>query len=86
MNVPYLYKNLSGLRETESIQNLFGRCAVLITDYSSVAFDMAYLNKALIYYQFDKEAFFSGTHTYQKAISLTKPTDLALLPSISMKR
>ena len=27
---------------------------------------MAYLNKAIIYYQFDKEAFFSGTHTYQK--------------------
>lgn len=66
MNVPTYIKIWSGLRETESIQYLFGRCAVLITDYSSVAFDMAYLNKAIIYYQFDKEAFFSGTHTYQK--------------------
>ena len=66
LEVPPYVAVWSGLRETESIQNLFGRCAVLITDYSSVAFDMAYLNKAVIYYQFDQESFFSGTHTYQK--------------------
>ena len=66
LNIPNYIQIWSGLRETESIQNLFGRCAVLITDYSSVAFDMAYLNKAVIYYQFDKETFFSGIHTYQK--------------------
>ena len=34
MNVPTYIKIWSGLRETESIQYLFGRCAVLITDYS----------------------------------------------------
>lgn len=66
LDVPSYMAIWSGLRETESIQNLFGRSAVLITDYSSVAFDMAYLNKAIIYYQFDQESFFSGTHTYQK--------------------
>lgn len=66
LDVPSYMTIWSGLRETESIQNLFGRSAVLITDYSSVAFDMAYLNKAIIYYQFDQESFFSGTHTYQK--------------------
>lgn len=66
LNIPKYIKVWSGLQETESIQDLFGRSAVLITDYSSVAFDMAYLNKAIIYYQFDKETFFSGTHTYQR--------------------
>lgn len=39
---------------------------MLITDYSSVAFDIAYLNKPILYYQFDHEDVFSGAHTYQK--------------------
>lgn len=39
--------------------------ALLITDYSSVSFDFAYLEKPLIYCQFDKEKFYS-THTYQE--------------------
>lgn len=64
--VPEHIQIWSSLRETESIQNLFGSSAVLITDYSSVAFDMAYLNKAVIYYQFDQETFFNGSHTLQK--------------------
>ena len=34
----------------------------MITDYSSVAFEMAYLKKAVLYYQFDEEEFFSGKH------------------------
>lgn len=33
---------------------------LLITDYSSVAFDFAYLYKPVIYTQFDKEDFFAG--------------------------
>ncbi|MBO5909034.1 MAG: CDP-glycerol glycerophosphotransferase family protein [Clostridia bacterium] len=37
--------------------------AVLITDYSSVAFDFAYLGKPVIYSQFDKETFYQG-HLY----------------------
>ncbi len=39
---------------------------LLVTDYSSVAFDFAYLRKPVIYYQTDKEEFFSGAHTYEK--------------------
>lgn len=35
----------------ESYQDLFNESAVLITDYSSVAFDFAYLKKPVIYYQ-----------------------------------
>lgn len=38
--------------------------AVLITDYSSVAFDFAYLGKPIIYSQFDKETFYQG-HLYE---------------------
>lgn len=50
-----------------SIQELFGQGAVLITDYSSVAFDFAYLKKPILYYQFDRdEVFNEGGHTYQR--------------------
>ena len=33
------------------------RCNVLITDYSSVFFDVGYMEKPVIYYQFDLEEF-----------------------------
>ena len=32
----------------------------MITDYSSVFFDFGYLRKPVIYFQYDKEEFFSG--------------------------
>lgn len=47
------------------VQELLGKGSLLITDYSSIAFDFAYLKKPVIYYQFDREEIFS-THTYQK--------------------
>lgn len=40
-----------------SVQNLLKECHFLITDYSSVAFDFAYMQKPIAYYQFDKEDF-----------------------------
>jgi len=49
--------------ETGSIQALFQQSALMITDYSSVVFEMAYLNKQVIYYQFDEVDFLSGAHT-----------------------
>ena len=33
---------------------------MLVTDYSSVAFDFSYLRKPVVYSQFDKEEFFEG--------------------------
>lgn len=48
-----------------SIQDIFKRAALMITDYSSVAFDMAIQNKQTIYYQFDEADFFSS-HNYTK--------------------
>ncbi|ELV3595327.1 CDP-glycerol glycerophosphotransferase family protein [Campylobacter lari] len=51
--------------QDESLQVLFCNSSLMITDYSSVAFEMAYLEKSVIYYQFDKEEFFTS-HTLQK--------------------
>lgn len=39
------------------VHELLKRGAVLITDYSSVAMDFAYMDKPVIYYQFDRERF-----------------------------
>ncbi len=39
------------------VQDLLMRCSLLITDYSSVFFDAGYMEKPVIYYQFDKEEF-----------------------------
>lgn len=39
------------------VQDLLMRCGMLITDYSSVFFDVAYLKKPVLYYQFDEEEF-----------------------------
>ncbi|MFG5123826.1 CDP-glycerol glycerophosphotransferase family protein [Campylobacter lari] len=68
--IPYLkeFNLLSHVKianQDESLQVLFCNSSLMITDYSSVAFEMAYLNKPVIYYQFDKEEFFTS-HTYQK--------------------
>lgn len=49
-----------------SIQNLFNRASMMITDYSSVAFELAVQNKPVIYYQFDAKDCFSGAHIYSK--------------------
>lgn len=48
------------------IQEVFFNASILITDFSSVAFDMAFLEKPIIYYQFDEDEVFYGSHTYQK--------------------
>ena len=39
------------------VQQLLLDCALLITDYSSVFFDVAYLEKPELYYQFDETEF-----------------------------
>lgn len=44
------------------VQDLFARAAVFVTDYSSVAFDAAYIERPVVYFQFDREAFLGGEH------------------------
>lgn len=52
------------------VNALIKECNLMITDYSSVAFDFAYLNKPIIYYQFDygkvrREHYESGYFSYE---------------------
>lgn len=42
------------------VQDLMMRAGIMVTDFSSVQFDFAYMNKPLIYFQFDKDRFVSG--------------------------
>lgn len=69
---PYLHlfnlpKHVSVFKHdgNESMQELFGKSQILITDYSSVAFEFAWLNKAVLYFQFDRDSVFGGDHTYE---------------------
>lgn len=49
---------------TYSYKDIFAQTDLMITDYSSVAFDFAYLRKPIVYSQFDRDSFFSGSHSY----------------------
>jgi glycosyltransferase involved in cell wall biosynthesis len=48
------------------IQEIFARGALLLTDYSSNAFEMAYIKRPVVYFQFDRREFFSGAHVYRQ--------------------
>ncbi len=50
------------ISEVESYQDLFNGSSIMITDYSSVFFDFAYLKKPVIYYQ--KEDDYHYTESY----------------------
>ena len=52
-NIEVVYKD-----DAYDIQELLKSSALLITDYSSVHFDFAYMKKPVIYYQFDQNEFF----------------------------
>ena len=41
-------------QEQYDVQTLLKRCALLVTDYSSVFWDVGYMNRPVIYYQFDE--------------------------------
>lgn len=43
-------------------KDIYSRSALLITDYSSAAFDFSYLRKPVVYTHFDKEEFYGGGH------------------------
>ena len=46
----------------DAYRDVFAEADMLVTDYSSVAFDFAYLRKPVLYAQFDYDEFFSGKH------------------------
>lgn len=45
-----------------TVQQLLNESDFLLTDYSSVAFDMAYMGRSVCYYQFDYEEYRKGQH------------------------
>lgn len=42
------------------VQTLLKEAMLLVTDYSSVFFDFAYMRKPCVYYQFDEERYYAG--------------------------
>lgn len=45
------------------VRDLFTRAAVLVTDFSSVAFNTAFLERPAVYFQFDRERVEAGDHS-----------------------
>jgi CDP-glycerol glycerophosphotransferase (TagB/SpsB family) len=44
------------------VQELYARCALLVTDYSSVVFNTIYLDRPAVYFQFDRDVTLGGAH------------------------
>lgn len=65
-------KNITMINsDTLDLQQLLKECSLMITDYSSVYMDFAYMKKPIIYYQFDydeyrKSHFEEGYFSYNK--------------------
>lgn len=61
MRVP---EHVKVFRSSEDVQSYLARAAVVVTDYSSVAFDAAYIDRPVVDYQFDRDLALSGkNHT-----------------------
>lgn len=50
----------------DDAQELFARAAVQVTDYSSMAFNSAYLGRPVVYFQFDRDRVLGGEHVGSK--------------------
>lgn len=63
------FEDISGIKivkgSERNYNEMFKKCSLMITDYSSTAFDFVYLRKPVIYCQGDKDEFFKS-HTYVK--------------------
>jgi glycosyltransferase involved in cell wall biosynthesis len=46
----------------DDVRGTFARTALLVTDYSSMAFNAAYLERPVVYHQFDADRMFGGDH------------------------
>lgn len=47
-------------------RDVYANSAMVITDYSSAVFDFSYLYRPVLYTQFDRYEFFSGSHVYKE--------------------
>lgn len=50
-------------KDKYDVQQLLKESQILITDYSSVAFDFGYMRKPVIYYQFDSEKYYNSHYS-----------------------
>lgn len=48
------------------IQHVITSAKVVVTDFSSIVFDAAYVGRPIVYYQFDQAEAFGGTHTVRQ--------------------
>jgi glycosyltransferase involved in cell wall biosynthesis len=46
---------------TTNVQDVIARTAVMVTDYSSLGFEAAFLDVPLVYFQFDRDDYYNGT-------------------------
>ena len=46
--------------------DVYAESALMVTDYSSAVFDFVYMEKPVVYAQFDKAEFYAGEHVYQQ--------------------
>ncbi len=60
------YVDVESRAAGSSIQAAFRNARLLITDYSSVAFEVALLGRAVLYYQFDRDRIFTGVHSFRR--------------------
>lgn len=58
----------------EPYRKMFAHCSMLITDYSSIASDVAYLKKPVIYYQFDESTFIMKADFIQRELLIIQKT------------
>lgn len=52
--------------EGTDVQGLYARCGLLVTDYSSVFFNLAYIDRPVVYFQFDRAEMLRGGHMGRK--------------------
>jgi hypothetical protein len=51
--------------DRDPFQPVLCRAAALLTDYTSVAFEMAYMRRAVFYFQPDRKRFYGGDHNWR---------------------
>ncbi len=64
LDVPAHVQTLS--YDGTDVQELFARARVFVTDYSSIAFNAAYLERPVVYFQFDADQVQAGGHVGQR--------------------
>ncbi|MCU0816841.1 MAG: CDP-glycerol glycerophosphotransferase family protein, partial [Cypionkella sp.] len=65
MNLPD-YVEVANMLEGASYQELFERARLAVTCFSSAATEVAFLDRPVVYFQFDADAFFGGEHTIKR--------------------